>query len=231
MVLDEGKCPGYGLCMDKSSALQILTLDGSATRFEAKKAFRKKAKTCHPDRFANRPGAAEAEERMKQLNQAFALLMKVLPEKDANTGPVRPERAVRSGAFKGSFFSALGKRIGRFKKAGVEKKRRAHVRPGRTGARPGSGVTPKGSGQKARSPGFQGVASSPCFDHVLSGACGSLPPQSPCSHRTRRPAEDAYARYFRLKHHMRVQQRRPRQSTVSRVEKISPVRPVQRVGD
>ena len=190
------------------------------------------AKACHPDRFGNRPGAAEAEARMKRLNRAFALLMQELPERPGNAeaeGP-QPGKSVPSGSWKGGLFSAFRRRGRGAKKAGRETKTRPAPSPGDAGARPSRPVTRNRTGPWA-GPKRQGSSPKRSFEHVLSGACATPGTQAPSSIRVRGAAGDAYSRYIRLKHQMQVQRRRPSQSTVSRVEKISPVRPVPGVGE
>nr|WP_321403805.1 DnaJ domain-containing protein [uncultured Desulfobacter sp.] len=67
--------------MDKQKGLDILGLGPSATRTDARTAFRRLAKTWHPDRFATDPAKAKrAEEKMKQLNEAFHFLLPLLPQ-------------------------------------------------------------------------------------------------------------------------------------------------------
>ncbi len=226
------RVPAYGPYMDKFSALQILNLDGTASRSDAKKAFREMAKRCHPDRFAGRPGAAAAEEQMKRLNQAFALLMQILPEKEDNSGEesVRPKTPSGSPPEREGLFSAFRKRVGGLKKRGAKKKRAAGSRPGRAEVR-ASGSGTSGRPGPAPGPRPQSCVRESSFDHALSSACASPEAYASPSRRFRAPAGDAYSRYVKLKHHMQVQRRRPRQSAVSRVEKISPVQPVQKVAD
>ena len=67
--------------MDKQNGLDILGLAPSATRTQARTAFRELAKTWHPDRFAKDPmKAKKAEEKMKQVNEAFHFLLPLLPD-------------------------------------------------------------------------------------------------------------------------------------------------------
>ncbi|QBH11615.1 hypothetical protein DO021_04690 [Desulfobacter hydrogenophilus] len=67
--------------MDKQSGFDILGLVPSATRTDARTAFRQLAKTWHPDKFAKDPlKVKKAEEKMKQVNEAFHFLLPLLPD-------------------------------------------------------------------------------------------------------------------------------------------------------
>lgn len=218
--LDALKRPAYGLSMDKFAALNILSLGPGATRSEVKTAYRRLAKSCHPDRFVGRPGAAAAEERMKLLNQAFALLMAVLPpEKEAEPqAPPEKKPAVEPvGPGKSSFFS-------------VFRKKAAGRRTARHQADPGRNVSDAGT-RRARSPLPKRRTASVkvSFESVLNGTA-EIQSGQPVSNR-KTTAVDPYARYVHLKQRMQARKRRSGQSVISRVEKISPVRPVNRVGD
>lgn len=208
--------------MDRKIALDILGLGPVATRSQAKKAYRQLAKTCHPDRFSGRPGAADAEIRMKRLNEAFAFLEKVLPDTEAPVGPAADagrvsagEKSVRSPG--GGFFAAFGKGLRAMASAG--KKRAAPPRKARVSPAPG---------KKRSGPARKKRQTSVSFERVLKESVSGK--VSPDASRPRPPAYDAYARYVRLKQHLRMQRGRSGES-LSRVEKVTPVRPVPRVGD
>ena len=55
----------------KRDYYEVLGLQKGATEAEIKSAFRKKAMECHPDR---NPGDKEAEERFKEIHEAYSVL-------------------------------------------------------------------------------------------------------------------------------------------------------------
>lgn len=61
---------------------RVLGVAQGASKDEIKKAYRRKAKECHPDLHPNDPKAAE---KMNEVNEAYDMLMN--PEKYANRGP------------------------------------------------------------------------------------------------------------------------------------------------
>ena len=80
--------------MDKQKGLDILGLGPSAIRTDARTAFRRLAKIWHPDRFATDPTKAKrAEEKMKQLNEAFHFLLPLLPENVVGHGDAQSHSA------------------------------------------------------------------------------------------------------------------------------------------
>ncbi|MFH1153476.1 MAG: DnaJ domain-containing protein [Pseudomonadota bacterium] len=67
--------------MDTKQALTLLGLDGNATLEQAKIMYRTRVKQWHPDRFDHDPGLHRAAEAaMKEINQAYAALCRVLPK-------------------------------------------------------------------------------------------------------------------------------------------------------
>jgi len=93
---------------------KVLGVSETASQDEIKRAYRRKAKECHPDLHPNDPDAAK---KMNELNEAYDMLMN--PEKYANRQQQQnpyggnpyggrrfgsnPPRALW-GAFSGSFF-------------------------------------------------------------------------------------------------------------------------------
>ena len=58
---------------------KVLGVSENASQDEIKRAYRRKAKECHPDLHPNDPDAAK---KMNELNEAYDMLMN--PEKYAN---------------------------------------------------------------------------------------------------------------------------------------------------
>ena len=58
---------------------KVLGVSETASQDEIKRAYRRKAKECHPDLHPNDPDAAK---KMNELNEAYDMLMN--PEKYAN---------------------------------------------------------------------------------------------------------------------------------------------------
>ena len=54
---------------------KILGVDKSASQDDVKKAYKKLARKYHPDNYANNPLADLAQEKMKEINEAYATLM------------------------------------------------------------------------------------------------------------------------------------------------------------
>ena len=53
---------------------EILGVSKNATDEEIKKAYRELARKYHPDNYQNNPLADLAEEKMKEINEAYAVL-------------------------------------------------------------------------------------------------------------------------------------------------------------
>ena len=63
----------------------VLGVSPSATDEEVKKAYRQLSRKYHPDANVNNPNAAQAEEKFKQVQQAYEEIMK-LREQGARGG-------------------------------------------------------------------------------------------------------------------------------------------------
>lgn len=55
---------------------EVLGVPHGASEDEIKKAYRELARKYHPDNYANNPLADLAQEKMKEINEAYATLMK-----------------------------------------------------------------------------------------------------------------------------------------------------------
>ena len=60
--------------MDIHQALKILNLSPQVAQKEIKQAYRAMAKEWHPDRFLDPDEKSKAEEKIKEINQAYTLL-------------------------------------------------------------------------------------------------------------------------------------------------------------
>ncbi len=60
-----------------SDPYKVLGISSSATDEEVKKAYRKMAKKYHPDNFSNSPMREQAEEKMKEINEAYDMIQKM----------------------------------------------------------------------------------------------------------------------------------------------------------
>ena len=59
---------------------QVLGVSRSASDEEIKKAYRTLSRKYHPDANVNNPNKDQAEERFKQVQQAYDLIMKEKPQ-------------------------------------------------------------------------------------------------------------------------------------------------------
>ena len=55
---------------------EVLGIRQGASEAEIKKAYKEKVKKYHPDQYRNNPLAGLAEEKLKQVNEAYDMLMK-----------------------------------------------------------------------------------------------------------------------------------------------------------
>ncbi len=205
--------------MDKKAAMKILQLPSGATAGDAKKAFRKLAKSFHPDRFArDESRARHAESRMKQINQAFYFLEPLLPQ-EAVPGTTPDLQKPKTP---GMTLSDILKNI----KSKVQT---------RSGGRPIPKVksrvknrvkTQKRAGSEVKS-----------FNAVLHGIEPGIESGIPVggslkkkrrSHSGKDPVP-TYEKYLALQKKVRSRQGRSREMGVGPVEKISRIQRVQRI--
>lgn len=215
--------------MDKQKALDILGLALSSTRTDARTTFRKLAKTWHPDRFAKDPLKAKAaEEKMKQVNEAFHFLLPLLPdidvEQDAGQKPsdFSSDCVQRYGGFKHlqHFFSALAAGL----KKCVGRRRRANDQ---AADRFGQVHKP---GVKYRT-GTLGRARKSTFEAIFEGAVNHNPADNPPRFHSKTGHPGCYADYGRyvdpaVGHSVTLW--RAKNKGVGPVEEISPILPVKR---
>lgn len=225
--LDGAFFRAYGLDMDKPYAMKILELGPGATAPEAKIAFRRLAKSCHPDRFARQPErAAAAEAKMKEINAAFKFLLPLLPQ----TAPLAETDKRFRRADAAGFFSSVARVARRFRKrSGTTPKNTPPV------GKPSS-VNVSSPGKKSRrpgpSPGKHPKKRPPRFDTVLNRT-------APGRGNTYRPGRlvsgpgiyDNYYRYMAVNRQIRNRRNRSEKTGIGRVTAIRPVRPVSRIGE
>lgn len=247
--------------MDTQTAYRILGLSANATRQEAKKAYRMLAKRHHPDHFAwDTARARSAEERMKQINQAYRLLMPLLksaPEPpatetsetetseteaaapDAPESDDKPEKPTRHHA---RFFSDMVTRVrasfrnvsrkSGAKRSGGKKTRPAAAQFSRR-KRPGGRGPASGQGYRRPAPDFDEVLE-PLFSgpgkRSGSHGTGTRPGNRNKKPPRRSQAYENFIRHMALKKRVAARTRLHDQVSAGRVEKISRVRPVQPVG-
>lgn len=211
--------------MDKLKGLQILGLGPSATRMDARIAFRRLAKIFHPDRFAqDLPKAKVAEEKMKQLNEAFHFLLPLLPDTDAWKGGGKSPSDVNQGdgppqcriKRSGNFFSSLVAGLGKFRDAG----KRAKVR--------GTGCTGQTDGMQRRA-GNAGRTKQTEFETVFRHTvnlhqAGGKPRTQPVTGPQSRYAN--YGTYFNATRVAPGHMSRMNKRGVGPVQEISPIAPV-----
>ncbi len=167
--------------MDKKQAMAILQLSGRATRQDAKAAFRRLAKLHHPDHFAQDACAViQAEKQMKAINQAYHLLISLLPRGVEKASPVRdmPEKKRSPG------FADM---VNRMKKTFWKKT--GPVRPGRrTGAFAGTAAASRAGAGRAAGPAQTKTGSGPSGCSRPHGGPESSRPHAGGSAETSRPA-------------------------------------------
>jgi len=82
--------------MEINRCFEILELDRNASLEEAKQAYRDQVKFFHPDRFANDPRQREkAEKKLKEVNEAYERVKKLLASKEEPRSVVEAKETVR----------------------------------------------------------------------------------------------------------------------------------------
>ena len=70
---------------------KTLGIESTATDEEVKKAYRELAKKYHPDNYANTPLSDLAEEKMKEINEAYDTIRKWRKESEQSSASYRPD--------------------------------------------------------------------------------------------------------------------------------------------
>lgn len=213
--------------MNKQKGLDILGLGPSATRTDARTAFRRLAKTWHPDRFATDPVKAKiAEEKMKQVNEAFYFLLPLLPRTFAGQGvgknprnfnhePMSTHGSSNSGkGFFSTLVAGLKKRWNGKQKADVQKTSRFGQ-----GCNPGPRCRAGKSGRTRRT-----VFESVFQDAVKHNRTGAKP--GPFTKKRGVGTSAGYRRYFNSVSGRPGTMGRLKNRGSGPVEEISPVAPV-----
>jgi len=106
---------------------ETLALTPGASVFEAKRAYRRLAKTWHPDRFVYETDhrRREAEEKMKMINEAYHTILT-----DKPSVPVRHRNHPNDASYWGGSYGTHGKSEGRHMgiQAQIRAKERAEAR-------------------------------------------------------------------------------------------------------
>ena len=78
---------------------KVLGIDRSATDEEVKKAYRELAKKYHPDNYVNTPLADLADEKMKEINEAYDTIQKMRKESADNSQYYQDGESYSGGPF------------------------------------------------------------------------------------------------------------------------------------
>ena len=87
----------------QSDPYKILGIESTATDEDVKKAYRELAKKYHPDNYANTPLADLAEEKMKEINEAYDTIRKWRKESEERSETFRAQTSYGEGYSKGRF--------------------------------------------------------------------------------------------------------------------------------
>ena len=75
---------------------EVLGISPDATNEEVKKAYRELAKKYHPDNYVNDPNAGAAEEKMKEINEAYDTILRERASKAwRSSNPISVSRCCR----------------------------------------------------------------------------------------------------------------------------------------
>ncbi len=227
--------------MDKKNALDILGLGRKADLQQAKTAFREKAKHCHPDRFVGDEDAVRrAEDQMKTINSAFKFLEPILEDIDARDLPLKAnEAADKADAEKNEPYAeqtaGLNDANGLFKRIrGVFKKQRGDrryrsIRPQKRAGRMKNHSACNAKGHRARTVTFESILNGVTPDINIGKSKGKRTGKSkPASTFT---SYENYHRHMAVKRRITAARIPAVETGIGRVEKISPVRRVNGIGE
>ena len=206
--------------LDKNKALALLGLSGSPDRETARQAYRTLAKAYHPDHVAgDAPAMKAAEERMKEINGAWQVLRRVLPEtipEVEEESPVecresvsRPEKTEQQGSVM-EWIKTVARRVKQSRGAGA----RISRADGRS-----QGPVPKPRKRNARVR----------FQDVLNPLWNEESPDGQVQSSGRHTPWENYQRHMAVKKQIRARQKASAQMGQGRVEKVGRVKPVKPV--
>lgn len=90
---------------------EVLGIDKNASDEEVKKAYRNLARKYHPDNYQNNPLADLAEEKMKEINEAYDVITKTRSGGGASTGNYRTGSAYRYNEYQSGDFAQVRQHI------------------------------------------------------------------------------------------------------------------------
>jgi molecular chaperone DnaJ len=114
---------------------EVLGIKDGAGEEEIKKAYRELVKKYHPDQYRDHPLAKLAEEKLREVNEAYEYLMK---QGSAKSGRAYDDKSGRSGYSSGSSYSGSGSGSGYSSGSGYYGKNiynnvRTHINTGNLG--------------------------------------------------------------------------------------------------